>query len=73
MSSWALYCDKFYVLNRTREPKELMKITFRYFAREVSDLYSVPCFTHDSGSQQTEKVKILVFPVIVKLERHSCF
>jgi hypothetical protein len=54
------------MFNRAREQKELIKITFRYSAREVSDLYSVPCFTHGSGGHQTErkKSKNLVFPVI---------
>jgi hypothetical protein len=58
--------DKFNMFNRARERKELIKITFRYSAREVSDLYSVPCFTHGSGGHQTEekKSKNLVFPVI---------
>ena len=67
--------DKFYVLNRTRERKELMKITFRYSAREVSDLYSVPCFTHDSGRHQTEKSQnfSISCDIHVKLDRHSSF
>jgi hypothetical protein len=53
--------DKFYMLNRTREWKELIKVTLRYAAWEVSYLYCVSRFTHDSGSQQTQKFKYFLW------------
>ena len=61
------------MLNRTRERKELMKIAFRYPAREVSDLYCVPCFTHDSGGHQTEKNISISCDTLVKFEKCGSF
>ena len=61
------------MLNRTRERKELMKIAFRYPAREVSDLYCVPCFTHDSGGHQTEKNISISCDTNVKFDNRGSF